>query len=403
MGFAFVDEALLRTLVATLRTVFPFVEVYQPPTTGAVLLAASQEPFDLAATAPRGVRVAAEEWASLGVLVGEDVLAARVLDADGSRGMAEGATLNTDRRNVLQTRSPRILTHPLTVAAADRAISPLDALRRLPSGTDALYVVRRLIAQQSLQRALRLAGALPREEDRRAAFALVDLASGHNDRGLQSLLGMMATRRSGPGALLEEMEATPTQREAPYGLLLALRLASVGPNAPPLLAGWARRDELARVLLEGWKAVAEDRPAAVAALEPQLAAVDAHHPAYAAATRLRIGWRLASGDPVRAREGLRLLDPLIATVALPSDILTRARLAAKAGDADLVRVTLYELAPSLERREGLTGIAEEALRILDSAAGGDPAAHSRLRDRLAAAARRGAGPPPSPPPSPPTG
>lgn len=392
MAFAFVDEPLFRTLIATLRGAFPHVEVYQPPTTGAALLVASQEPFEVAATAPQGLERAAEAWASLGVLVPEDILAARVLDGGGCARLAEGSPVNSDRRNLLQTRSPRILARPLTTAAADRAFAPVDAVRRLPEGVDALYVVRRLLAQRSIPRALRLATSLPDEETRRAAFALVDLASGHADRGVSALLGLMAARRSGPADLFAEVEATPTQREAPFGLLLSIRLASVGPGAPPALSGWARRDVLAGALLEGWKAVADDRAAAVQALEAQLAVVDPRHPAFAAATRLRIAWRLASGDPARAREGLRLQDALIAAIPVLPDILVRARLAVNAGDPDLARVTLYEILPTLERRPELRSNAEEALRILDSVSGGDEAARARLRERLAGAARRGAMP-----------
>jgi spermidine synthase len=388
MGFAFVDEPLFRTLVATLRSAFPHVEVYQPPTTGAALLVASQQPFDLAATAPRGIQAAASTWSTLGVLLPEDIVAARVLDADGAARLAEGAPLNTDRRNLLQTRSPRILANPLTTAMADRAFAPVDAVRRLPDGLDTLYLVRRLAAQHSIQRALRLATSVPDEETRRAAFALVDMASGHADRGLQALHALLATRRAGPADLFAEVEAPPVQREAPFGLLLSMRLASVGPGAPPALSAWARRDVLAGALLEGWKAVAADRSADMQSLEPQLAAVDPRHPAFTAATRLRVAWRLATRDPARAREALSLQGPVIASTPVMSDMLARARLASIAGDPDLVRVTLYEILPALERRSELRANAEDALRILDSVAGGDAAARATLRQRLAAAARR---------------
>jgi len=201
-----------------------------------------------------------------------------------------------------------------------------------------------------------------------------------------ALLGMMAAAHRGAGALLAELEDTATEREVPFALLLWARLESVGPNAPRLLSEWARRDVLATALLQGWRAVAEDRAAAVQELEPQLEAVGPRHPAYTAALRLRIGWRLASGDPVRAREGLRLHQTLTATLAGLPDLMLRARLAAKARDPELVRVSLHEILPILERREGLRATAEEALGLLDSTPGGDEAARARLRERLAAAA-----------------
>ena len=391
MGFSFVDESLLRTLIATLRGVFPHVELYQPPSTGAALLVASAEPLDVAATAPRGVALAPEAWASLGILVPEDILAARVLDDPGSAAVAEGHPLNTDRRNLLQTRSPQILQSPLTVAAADRAFAAVDPIRHLPGGVDALYMVRRLAGQYSIQRALRLATTLPREEDRSAAFGLIDLASGHPDRGAQTLLGLMRTRRTGPGALLEDLEIPTAETEAPFGLLLSLRQGSVGPGAPPVLSAWAGQDVLARSLIEGWQAVAEDRPAAVRAQEAQLATVGPRHPAFAAATRLRIAWRAASGDAALAREGLRLHDALTANSAAMQDVLLRARLAALAGEPDVVVVTLYEVLPILERRSELKAAAQEALRILDSVPGGEAAARARLRTALVAATANATG------------
>jgi spermidine synthase len=387
IGFAFVDEALFRTLLATLRTVFPHVEVYQPPMTGAALLVASKWPFDVAATAPEGIAAAAGPWASLGVLRPEDLLAARVLDSDGSASLAEGAAVTTDRMNLFQTRAPRVLARPLTTAAADRAFAAVDAVRDLPEGVDALRVLRRLLDHGALPRALRLATALRDGQARRVAFALVDLASGHPERGRGALLALMANRETGAGALLADLEETPDTTEAPFALLLSLRLAALRPGAPPALSGWAQRDPLASALLEGWRSVAEDRGRAVEDLEPQLAQVSPGHPAYGAATRLRIQWRLASGEPARAREAIVLLDPLIATRPGSGDLLLRARLGAAAGDPDLVRVTLYEIVPSLERRAGQEATAEQALRILDSAAGGDPEARKLLRARLAAAAQ----------------
>jgi hypothetical protein len=218
-------------------------------------------------------------------------------------------------------------------------------------------------------------------------FALVDLASGHGDRGRAALLGLLADRDTGVGAPLADLEETPATTEAPFALLLSTRLTALRPEAPSALSGWARRDSLASALLEGWRRVADGHAATVEDLEPRLAGVD-RAPAYRAATRLRIQWRLASGDPARAREALPLVDTLVAIRPAPADLLLRARLGAAAKDPDLVRVTLYEIVHSLERRGRVKATAEEALRILDSVPGGAPQARSGLRTRLAAAAEQ---------------
>jgi hypothetical protein len=169
----------------------------------------------------------------------------------------------------------------------------------------------------------------------------------------------------------------------PFALLLSTGVGALRPGAPPALSGWARRDPLASALLEGWQRVVDDHAASVVDLEPQLADVAPGHPAYGAATRLRVQWRIASGDPARAREGLPLIEGLIATRPAPADLLLRARLAAAAKDPDLVRVSLYELVPSL-RRSGARAMAEESLRLLDSVPGGNPEERARLRTLLKA-------------------
>src|SRR5262249_5248507 len=157
---------------------------------GAALLVASKQPLDVMATAPEGIAQAPATWASLGVRIPEDLLAAQVLDGEGSAELARGSALNTDRLNLFQTRSPRVLSHPLTTAAADRAFASVDSVRRLPEGADPLRVLRRLLDEAAFGRALRLATAIRDPATRRVAFGLVDLASGHPERGRAALLAL---------------------------------------------------------------------------------------------------------------------------------------------------------------------------------------------------------------------
>jgi len=109
MGQFFVDEPLLRSLMATLRAVFLHVEAYDPRPGGSLLFVAADKPVRMADTAARAIAQAPDVWAAQGVLAAEDVLASRVQDEVGVAKLAEGAPVNTDGRNLLQTRSPRIL------------------------------------------------------------------------------------------------------------------------------------------------------------------------------------------------------------------------------------------------------------------------------------------------------
>jgi hypothetical protein len=353
---------------------------------GAALLVASDEPLDPAATSADGIAAAPGAWMSLGVRLPEDLIAARVLDSEGCHQLAEGAALNTDHRNLFQTQSPRALAHPLTTAAANGLFAPVDAVRQLPESIDALCVVRRLVEQRAFARALRLATALPDPAARRTAFALVDVGSGHLERGQGELLGLLVARGRGAGELLADLEEAPAATDVPFALLLSARLSVLAPGAPRPLAAWAAHDPLAKALLEGWLRLSAGRDAAVQDLEPELALVAPRHPAYAAATRLRIAWRAAAGDPAEAREGVRLLDALMATRPGLGDALLRARLGARANDGDLVRASLYEIVPGLEAPSGDKSTAAAAVKILDSVTGGDLAARAQLRKRLAAVA-----------------
>jgi spermidine synthase len=92
MGQQFVDEPLLRSLLATVSSVFPHVEVYEPSPGGSLLLLASKRPLRIVDTAPRAIRSAPELWAAQGVFGVEDVLAARVQDEEGASPRARPST-----------------------------------------------------------------------------------------------------------------------------------------------------------------------------------------------------------------------------------------------------------------------------------------------------------------------
>ena len=84
-----------------------------------------------------------------------------------------------------------------------------------------------------------------------------------------------------------------------------------------------------------------------------------------AATRVRILWRLNSGDPRAAREGIALLEPLLVTGPRVQDLFLRARLARAGADPDTALASLWDVVAGFERRPGFPAIAKEALSLLD--------------------------------------
>ena len=356
IGLRFVDADLLRSLVATLADVFPYVEVYRPFPGGGVLFLCGREPLAVAETAERALAASPRAWGRLGVFVLEDVLAERLLDAEGSRRFAGGETevsgapeLNTDAHNLLMTRAPRILRAPLGAQGVGRLLAELDPLNDLPRGADGLYLVRRLIRQKAVDRARRLAESLDDPDQRRIAQALVHLASGRP--------------RLGRELLLRELELEAPAVEAFHALLLLDRQTLQRGDVTGRLGAHLVEDARAAAVVEGWRLARLGTPLEIRRLEPDLAAIGPRHSLAGAATALRITWRQASGDPARAREALTLLEPTLAYGERQgSGLIRRARLAAAAAEPETAVASLLELAVLLGRQDRRQPALEQRTR-----------------------------------------
>jgi spermidine synthase len=359
MGLPFVDEVLLRSMVATAVAVFPYVEVYRPDP-GGILLLAGQAPLEIATNAVRAIERAPEDWAVLGVRCIEDVFATRVLDAEGTRAFAAGARPITDSRNLFQTRSPRILRRSLSVGAVDPLWAPFDPLVPLPDGLHGLYLVRRLIWNGELRRAERLAAAFKNRARRHAAIALTKLATGDE--------------QAAEFELREALRVDPHAREALDGLL-ALYQPAIRRGEPVSFADRFTEDP-ETALIEGWRRSGASEWRQVADLEPRLAAVDFRHPLFVPAIRLRAGWRIDSGEPGLAREAITLIEPLLSPLPRVPDLLLRARAAAAATDVPRALASLGEALPRLQRGSELARMWHQILRSLPR----DPATESWRRD-----------------------
>ncbi len=352
IGLRFVDEMLVRSLLATLLDVFPHVEAYMPPPGGGLLFLAGLEPLAVEEAVESGLAAGGEQWRGLGVLTPEDVLAARVLDRQGARRLAAGAALTTDSRNLLQTRSPRILHAPLGGRGADALLAEHDPLTRLDPGANALYYVRRLLRLKAAPRARRVAAAIRDPVTRQTAFALLHLASGRRARG-EGALRNLAARQAGAS-------------EALYAWMLLEQRALRQGRPPAELAARLERDPLAAAVLEGWRLASVHNHQALRQLESRFAAADPRHPLFEAATGLRIIWRQAGGDPSLAAEALDLLEPQLTPARRPvHGLIRRAALAAAAADPEAALASLLELAPALKRQPSPVR-ARQALGILES-------------------------------------
>jgi spermidine synthase len=135
MNVIFMNEDLMRSLTATLLSVFPEVRVYRPDPNTVVFLA-SDQPLDLELRLARSglpLRDAPLHYARYGINTVEDLVAALVLDADGARRLAAGSPLITDDDNRIATSSVYEKGRGMTADTSGRMFASNDPLQRADS------------------------------------------------------------------------------------------------------------------------------------------------------------------------------------------------------------------------------------------------------------------------------
>ncbi len=352
IGLSYVDELLMRSLVATLNEVFAYVEVYHPSPGGSLLFLCGAAPLSDPTEAARGLAKSQALWRDMGIWNLRDVLLDRALSNEQSRQFGANAPLNTDSHNLLKTRSPRILDAPLGTRGFQHATAIFDPLASLSAEAGGLSVVRQLIRRGDLPRASSVASGLRDPAQQRVGLALTLLASGERQRG-ERVLWQSLERESS------------VDSEALHALVKLYRQDLSTTEGPPRLVRLLASDAEAKVVIEGWRRARQEQPLAIRDLEAELSAIEPDHGLFQAATQLRIAWRQASGEPARALEALDLLDPLLAHGARRPALLRRARLALAAQDQDRTFASLAELVDGIETWAESTPIRGSSLAILE--------------------------------------
>jgi spermidine synthase len=352
MGLQFVDETLLRSLIATLLAVFPDVRLYQPDP-GSILFVSSAEPFALESQVDATVPRDPDTFARYGVRVKEDLAAALVLDEVGSREVSKGAPLVTDDYNLFATDSPRVLGRP--IGSVDRLFGPHDPLPGHLAGLDAVYLCRRLVQMQRFSRAERLAKSL--EDPLERALAETEVALGRNEP------------RKAAGLSARALALDPRSEWARY------RASADG-------ATHAHGDVVG-LLKEGERLRAARNWESLERLDEQLGRVGLRHPGRPDAQQLRIDWRLGRGDAADSAEALRLID--LEPFGGMESLARRALAGAQSAETGVASQSLALLATQIgPRTRPLTPLAVEwALTALEAAPDVDlPDSQQALRSRL---------------------
>jgi spermidine synthase len=345
VGIAFVDEALLRSLLAALLEAFPHVAVFRPQNYG-LLFAASERPIDPLTGAARALREAPDDCARFGIHRLEDFASIWALDESGVRALAEGAPPNTDDHNLLAARSARLGDGRLDLASAAALLDPLDPLPGI-EGLDLGALVRSLSGRGQPDRATELAMSAGASQEE-MGLGWVELGAGRYARAARKFE--------------RALELAPESREALSGWIVTRKL-EITAGRDDLPVPREQLDPRQVALIAGWRHAALHEWGAVMDLDAELARVEPGDALFYAATQLRITARLAMGDAQQAAEAETLAALLLTRVWQPYDALLHARAAIAAGQPRVALGSLQRVAQrSFAIKRGRV-LAERALEV----------------------------------------
>lgn len=381
IALPFADEPLLRSLLQTLNAVFQNVLLFRPAGGKTLLFVSSDRRFELPGDVAAALASSPEEFADVGLRRPEDVLAMLALDAEGSRRVAGQAPLSTDDANQLQILSPRALRAKPDEAGIGRLLAPYDPLPGLLASIDGFYLVRRLIAEQESARALRVAGHLPDEVERRSAAALAKLAHARTIREPEA--GRL--EQSAAEALESVLAERPGLEVARFALL-ELRKDEYLSGEPAAVALASALVGPARAVAEGWRLEAREDWEGLRALEPELAAADPSDPCWSDALALRARWRLELQGAEGAREAIALIDQETGPSVPAASLHLRTRAWLALGDRTNADRSLEHAVVQLRNSRDDRALApalEALLAASDGSSGLDRDRRQRLEAKLA--------------------
>ena len=345
IGLAFVDEPLLRSIVATLLEVFPELAVFRP-VVGAVLFAASNAEFDLVTTPALALAASPSDYSRYRIWRTEDLIAGWSLDLKGARSFAEGADINTDDRNQLATRSARLGINAIRTRRANQVLSQFDPLPSLAADLDITYLARQLAARGELGRAVNVAQSQPDSTQRMTDLGWV--ASGESPSRAAAHFRAALNR-------------DPTSQSARFGLL-SMRRRGVEANDQEALELAEPLEGTASAVVSGWRLAATDEWPALRDLEPELASAESIEPAYQDAQRLRVQWRTASDDPALHAEAVEIVYDLLQISTTTEDLILGAKTYAVANRGE----DALQILDALSSRRRKTWLVRAGVELIDA-------------------------------------
>ena len=330
MNSEFVDEALLRTLAATLAAEFEYVRLYHPASQVLVFLA-SDAPLDLELQLARSGQPLIDDvmhYSRLGLNSVEDLLVAMAMDETGVESFARRAEISTDDNNLMATRS-RARADGLMLSDLIELFEPYDPLlnagswvhARLGEELDYGYITRRLVRMGQTPRATRLAEVIPDFSEQFEVYGLLFQANGQTQQSRE--------------ALRNALQANPLNMQARY-MLSKDYLTALGRGEAPEEIQAIATDLAgpAAAVVAGWSHGAAGDWASLAALDPQLARAQVTDAWYPEVARLRAEWRVnvAEDQQRYAFDALRFIERVLILAPDQNLYLLRATSARILGD-----------------------------------------------------------------------
>ena len=395
MNISFLDEALLRSLTATLLDVFGEVRIYRPDPSTLVFLA-STRPLEIERRVTESgvplVRSPAH-YGRFGINTAEDLVVALAVDGEGARRLAGDAPLITDDTNAMALANVYEHGRALTPESIGRILAPYDPLQQ-PDGWlfrelgDRLsfdYVARRLALFAPLD------GSVP---DRLAGLvqALGATQAGYAVRAVE--LTVRGEREAAQKLLRDAVITFPSSQRLRYEYVKPW-IHRIGRDAaPPEVATEASKlTGTAAAMIRAAQLAAHGQWQEVAKLDAVLATASWTDPWKFDAVQARAQWRIRSGnEDSRSRlagKALAIIDRSI--VVQPTLALYGMRLhcalAAGRYEALLESIRIYGRGtfveamrhPPDERRAAIETL-QALLKLLDTELTADRASPGRVRD-----------------------
>jgi tetratricopeptide (TPR) repeat protein len=362
MNTRFVDELALRSLAATLADVFSNVRVYMPDNEILFFLASDSSLEFESRLFDSGELLGhhATFFSSLGLGSAEDFAAMLVLDESGIRTFASDAPISTDNRNRMATnsRSDGGGVDGNRFADMTSELDPLlqqdSGLRRAAAGhMNALYVLRRIVANQSPKRSDAFASSLASDSMRATAKAELLLREGRIDEA--------------EAMLNSALVADPGNDEARFALVRQ-RIGSLaaGRADADVVAAAEQLTGSAAAVVDGWKLAADGSWDQLAQRDALLAAARPTDAWYLHAAQLRAEWRSKPAQGASRIRQLRAAVDIIdrAVVMSPvNDLLAiRALVGFQFGDVQFMLESIRALAVQMTFDLELLGSADGTYR-----------------------------------------